>query len=111
MPRERFDYEKRPPAINRLRLLPPNVPRVVRGEKHRVKIVPCKRLLRRLFARAHQFRQFKEKQFTDMSEETDKKTYAVGERSIVEIVKDLSKPIAAKHLNQKRQGGKEITFC
>ena len=41
----------------------------------------------------------------------EKKRYAVGERSIVEIIDDLSKPIAARHLGQKRQGGKDITFC
>jgi hypothetical protein len=31
-------------------------------------------------------------------------------RSIREIVKDLSKPIAQKHLRKRRQGGKEITY-
>ena len=31
-------------------------------------------------------------------------------RSIRDIVKDLSKPIAAKHLRKRRQGGKEITY-
>ncbi len=31
-------------------------------------------------------------------------------RSIRDIVKDLSKPIAQKHLRQRRQGGKEITY-
>lgn len=48
---------------------------------------------------------------SEENKETEKKTYAVGERSIIDIIKDLSKPIAQKHLNQKRQGGKEITFC
>ncbi len=33
-----------------------------------------------------------------------------GLRSIREIVKDLSKPIAQKHLRKRRQGGKEITY-
>jgi hypothetical protein len=31
-------------------------------------------------------------------------------RSIREIVKDLTKPIAQKHLRKRRQGGKEITY-
>ena len=31
-------------------------------------------------------------------------------RSIREIVKDLSKPIAQKHLRKRRQGGKEIFY-
>ena len=31
-------------------------------------------------------------------------------RSIREIVKDLSKPVAQKHLRKRRQGGKEITY-
>jgi len=31
-------------------------------------------------------------------------------RSIREIVKDLQKPIAQKHLRKRRQGGKEITY-
>lgn len=31
-------------------------------------------------------------------------------RSIREIVKDLSKPIAEKHLRKRRQGGKEISY-
>lgn len=31
-------------------------------------------------------------------------------RSIRDIVKDLSKPIAQKHLRKRRQGGKEITY-
>lgn len=33
-----------------------------------------------------------------------------GLRSIREIVKDLSKPIAQKHLRKRRQGGKEILY-
>lgn len=33
-----------------------------------------------------------------------------GLRSIREIVKDLSKPIAQKHLRKRKQGGKEITY-
>jgi hypothetical protein len=31
-------------------------------------------------------------------------------RSIREIIKDLSKPIAQKHLRKRRQGGKEIIY-
>jgi hypothetical protein len=31
-------------------------------------------------------------------------------RSIREIVKDLSKPIAQKHLRKRKQGGKDITY-
>src|SRR5215207_8461794 len=31
-------------------------------------------------------------------------------RSIRDIVKDLSKPPAQKHLRKRRQGGKEITY-
>ncbi|HEY8558954.1 MAG TPA: Rad52/Rad22 family DNA repair protein [Pyrinomonadaceae bacterium] len=31
-------------------------------------------------------------------------------RSIRDIVKDLQKPIAQKHLRKRRQGGKEITY-
>lgn len=31
-------------------------------------------------------------------------------RSIREIVKDLSKPIAQKHLKQRKQGGTELTY-
>ncbi len=31
-------------------------------------------------------------------------------RSIRDIVRDLSKPIAQKHLRKRRQGGKEITY-
>ncbi len=42
--------------------------------------------------------------------ETSKAGYAPGSRSICEIIKDLSKPVAARHLQTKRQGGKDITF-
>ncbi len=50
-----------------------------------------------------------------MAEETnlqdsETKQDAVNLRSIREIVKDLSKPIAQKHLRKRRQGGKEITY-
>lgn len=31
-------------------------------------------------------------------------------RSIRDIIKDLSKPIAARHLKNKRQGGSDLTF-
>jgi len=45
-------------------------------------------------------------------ETTENQTVEVkGEiRSIREIVKDLSKPIAQKHLRKRRQGGKEILY-
>lgn len=43
-------------------------------------------------------------------EETSAKAGANDLRSIREIVKDLSKPIAQKHLRKRRQGGKEITY-
>jgi hypothetical protein len=33
-----------------------------------------------------------------------------GLRSIREIVKDLSKPVAKRHLRKRKQGGKEITY-
>lgn len=33
-----------------------------------------------------------------------------GLRSIRDIIKDLSKPVAQKHLRKRRQGGKEITY-
>ena len=36
--------------------------------------------------------------------------FSGGMRSIREIVKDLSKPIAQKHLRKRRQGGKEINY-
>ncbi len=42
--------------------------------------------------------------------QTEKPVFKPGERSIVEIINDLSKPIAKRHLQFKRQGGKEITF-
>ena len=43
-------------------------------------------------------------------ENSESKTNANNMRSIREIVKDLSKPIAQKHLRKRRQGGKEITY-
>ncbi len=46
-----------------------------------------------------------------MSEEkTTENSDANNLRSIREIVKDLSKPIAQKHLRKRRQGGKEILY-
>jgi hypothetical protein len=42
--------------------------------------------------------------------ETAKETSKSELRSIRDIVKDLSKPIAQKHLRTRRQGGKEITY-
>lgn len=35
---------------------------------------------------------------------------AAGFRSIRDIVKDLSKPIAKRHLRTRKQGGKELTY-
>jgi len=43
-------------------------------------------------------------------ESSELKTDANNLRSIREIVKDLSKPIAQKHLRTRRQGGKEIMY-
>ncbi len=39
--------------------------------------------------------------------ETDNKT---GLRSIRDIIKDLSKPVAKRHLRSRKQGGKDIKF-
>lgn len=47
---------------------------------------------------------------TAATQQSEKTAFKPGERSIVEIIKDLSKPVAARHLRTKRQGGKEITF-
>ena len=43
-------------------------------------------------------------------ENSESKTGDSNLRSIREIVKDLSKPIAQKHQRKRRQGGKEITY-
>ena len=43
-------------------------------------------------------------------EKVSEKTDSIELRSIREIVKDLSKPIAQKHLRKRRQGGKEIIY-
>ncbi|MET0752273.1 MAG: Rad52/Rad22 family DNA repair protein, partial [Pyrinomonadaceae bacterium] len=40
----------------------------------------------------------------------DSKNESTGLRSIREIVKDLSKPVASRHLRKRKQGGKEITY-
>ncbi len=45
-----------------------------------------------------------------VSQDFESKTEAGKVRSIREIVKDLSKPIAQKHLRKRRQGGKEIIY-
>ncbi len=52
---------------------------------------------------------------TQASTEMEKGENQTGEisgelRSIRDIVKDLSKPIAQKHLRKRRQGGKEISY-
>ncbi len=44
------------------------------------------------------------------SESADREKPNLELRSIREIVKDLSKPLAQKHLRKRRQGGKEITY-
>ncbi len=43
-------------------------------------------------------------------EELDAKTISTELRSIREIVKDLSKPVAKRHLRKRKQGGKEIFY-
>lgn len=44
------------------------------------------------------------------TKQTEENVENHGLRSIREIVKDLSKPIAQKHLRKRRQGGKEILY-
>jgi len=43
-------------------------------------------------------------------EELDSKNESTEPRSIRDIVKDLSKPVANRHLRKRKQGGKEITY-
>ena len=43
-----------------------------------------------------------------MSEQ--EKNYTTGERAITDIIADLSKPVAKRHLKTKKAGGKEITY-
>ena len=43
-------------------------------------------------------------------EEIDAKNIFTEPRSIREIVKDLSKPVAKRHLRKRKQGGKEIFY-
>lgn len=43
-------------------------------------------------------------------EELDSKNESVGLRSIQDIVKDLTKPVAKRHLRTRKQGGKELTY-
>jgi len=45
-----------------------------------------------------------------ISQDSESKFEAGSLRSIRDIVKDLSKPIAQKHLRKRRQGGKEILY-
>ena len=48
---------------------------------------------------------------TENQTETIKQTPDVAiKRSIKEIVADLSKPVAQKHLSTRKQGGKDLTF-
>lgn len=48
-----------------------------------------------------------EKENTDVINEENASTEL---RSIREIVKDLSKPVAKRHLRTRKQGGKELTY-
>jgi hypothetical protein len=43
-------------------------------------------------------------------EELDSKNESTELRSIRDIVKDLTKPVAKRHLRSRKQGGKEITY-
>jgi hypothetical protein len=43
-------------------------------------------------------------------EELDAKNESTEMRSIRDIVKDLSKPVAKRHLKTRKQGGKELTY-
>jgi hypothetical protein len=43
-------------------------------------------------------------------EELDAKNLSNELRSVRDIVKDLSKPVAKRHLRNRKQGGKEITY-
>jgi hypothetical protein len=43
-------------------------------------------------------------------EELDAKNESLGMRSIRDIVKDLTKPVAKRHLRTRKQGGKELTY-
>lgn len=51
-----------------------------------------------------------EQNTTENQMENSEEKSNAGLRSIRDIVKDLSKPIAPKHLRKRRQGGKEITY-
>ncbi len=46
----------------------------------------------------------------NIAEELDSKNVSTEMRSIREIVKDLSKPVAKRHLRSRKQGGKEIQY-
>ncbi len=46
----------------------------------------------------------------NIAEELDSKNVSTELRSIREIVKDLSKPVAKRHLRSRKQGGKEIQY-
>ncbi|MGI8641095.1 MAG: Rad52/Rad22 family DNA repair protein [Pyrinomonadaceae bacterium] len=45
-----------------------------------------------------------------IEEELDSKSVSNELRSIREIVRDLSKPVAKRHLRTRKQGGKEIKY-
>ncbi len=44
------------------------------------------------------------------AEELDAKNVSTEMRSIREIIKDLSKPVAKRHLRSRKQGGKEFQY-
>lgn len=44
------------------------------------------------------------------ADELDSKNVSNELRSIREIVKDLSKPVAKRHLRSRKQGGRDITY-
>ena len=44
------------------------------------------------------------------AEELDSKNVSNELRSIRDIVKDLSKPVAKRHLRSRKQGGRDITY-
>lgn len=44
------------------------------------------------------------------AEQQQQQSFKPGERSISEIINDLSRPVARRHLRTKKQGGKEITY-
>jgi hypothetical protein len=45
-----------------------------------------------------------------VEEALNKENQSSGLRSIRDIIKDLSKPVAKRHLRTRKQGGKELTY-